>query len=41
MMAAGRRSKTSRIAAVNLSSLTLPVPNVSQRMLTGWATPIA
>jgi hypothetical protein len=37
----GRRSKTSRIALVIVSSSTWPVPNVSTYSPTGSARPIA
>ena len=41
MMAAGRRSNTSRTAWLILASSTFSVPKVSTRIDTGWATPMA
>ena len=41
MIAAGRRSKTSRTARWISSSGTVPVPKVSTNTPTGWAMPIA
>ena len=42
MIAAGRRSNTSRTAGSMLASDRLSsVPNVSTRIDTGWATPMA
>ena len=41
MMAAGRRSNTSRTACSMHSGSTVAVPNVSTSTDTGWATPMA
>ena len=41
IVAAGRRSKTSATASARRSSDTQPVPRVSTRRLTGFATPMA
>ena len=41
MIAAGRRSKTSRTARWISSSGITPVPKVSMKTPTGWALPIA
>ena len=41
MIAAGRRSKQSQTSWESRSSGSLPVPKVSTRMETGWATPMA